>query len=397
MSAVRVAHVTTIPATLSVLLMHQLQAIRDAGFEVAAVSGPGPEMRELERAGIRHYALPSLNRRYDPLSDLRALVDLVGLFRRERFTIVHTHMPKTGVLGRLAARAARVPIIVNTVHGAYGIEHDHGFRRWLFLTLERLAAGVSDFELCQSREIFELFCDLAIFRAGRASHLGNGIDLAYFTPAAVDPMAVARLRREFSIPPEAPVVGTVGRLTSDKGYQEFFVAQARVCARYPRVVFIACGTAYDRDTLPTAAVERARANGVRFLGFRSDMREVYALMDLFVLPSHREGFPRAAMEAAAMGKALVLSDIRGCREVVTHGQNGMLVPAYQTEPLVQAILKLLAEPELRTRYGEASRRRALTEFDERKVFERVLATYGALLTLRERRSHPWFRRSAEPG
>src|SRR3972149_5042376 len=153
MSAVRVAHVTTIPATVSVLLMHQLQAIRDAGFEVLAVSGRGPETRELERAGIRHYALPSLNRRYDPLSDLRALVDLVGLFRRERFTIVHTHMPKTGVLGRLAARAAGGATIANTVPGLYGIEHDHGFRRWLFLPLERLAGGGSVFEVWQNHQL----------------------------------------------------------------------------------------------------------------------------------------------------------------------------------------------------------------------------------------------------
>lgn len=98
-----------------------------------------------------------------------------------------------------------------------------------------------------------------------------------------------------------------------------------------------------------------------------------------------------------MGKALVLSDIRGCREVVTHGQNGMLVPAFETEPLVQAILQLLADPELRTKYGGAARSRVLAEFDERKVFERVLATYGTLFTATERRRRPWFRRSAEPG
>jgi glycosyltransferase involved in cell wall biosynthesis len=380
---VRVAHVTTIDATLRVLLLHQLQAMRDAGFEVAGVSSSGPWTKDLEREGIRHFAVQSLNRQRDPLSDLRALVDLVRLFRRERFTIVHTHMPKTGVLGRLAAHLAGVPIIVNTVHGPYGIERDRGLRRWFFLTLERLAAGVSDFELCQSREIFDLFTNLGIFRAERSAHLGNGIDLRYLDPGTVDHDAVAALRRELNIPPGAPVIGTVGRLTVDKGYREFIAAHQTVTASRPDAVFIACGPADDRDALPPRLIEGAEAKGVRFLGFRSDMREIYALMDLFVMASYHEGFPRAAMEAAAMGKPLVLTDIRGCREVVTHGREGFLIPVRQVGPLAQAILHLLEDDGLRRRYGEASRKRALAEFDERHVVDHVLTTYRRLLTIQE--------------
>lgn len=383
MPEIKVAHVTTIDATLRFLLLRQLQAIQREGYAVAAVSSPGPWTKELEREGIVHHAVTSLSRGRDPLADLKALAELTRLFRRERFTIVHTHMPKTGVLGRLAAGLAGVPIVVNTIHGPYGIDADRGLRRWFFLTLERVAAAASDFELCQSREIFDLFTRVRIFHPARSAHLGNGIDLTYFDPAAVRPADVARLRRELRIPEGAPVVGTVGRLTWDKGYGEVIAAVARVHAAHPDAVVIAAGQPEERDALPPGVIRQAEAQGMRFLGFRFDIREIYALMDVFVLASYHEGFPRAAMEAAAMGKALVLTDIRGCREVVTPGRNGLLVPVRKVEPLAEAILRLVQDRELRRRFGEESRERAVEEFDERRVFERVLGVYRDLLRGRE--------------
>jgi glycosyltransferase involved in cell wall biosynthesis len=175
------------------------------------------------------------------------------------------------------------------------------------------------------------------------------------------------------------VIGTVGRVVLDKGYREFFAAAERVRAVRPDAAFVVAGQFEERDSVPEDLLRRARAGGVRFLGLRQDIREVYALMDVFALATYREGFPRAAMEAAAMARAMVLTDIRGCREVVTHGRNGWLVPARQAGPLADAILALLEEPSLRGRFGEESRRRAAQEFDERRVFARVIGVYGELL------------------
>ncbi|MGQ0571463.1 MAG: glycosyltransferase family 4 protein [Armatimonadota bacterium] len=381
---ITVAHVATADITLRYMLLPQLTAMQREGYAVAGISSPGAAAAGLTRVGITYHAIESLNRRWNPLADLRALIDLWRLFRRERFTIVHTHAPKTGVLGRVAARLAGIPIVVNTVHGLYGI--DRGPRaRWFFLTLERLAACGSDHEFCQSREDLDLLTRLRIIDPARSAYLGNGVDLQHFDPAAVNPVDIERLRADMRIPAESLVVGTVGRLVWEKGYREFLAAVELVRRARPDVTFIVVGPAEasKQDGVPPNVVRVAEERGVRFLGMRTDMRELYSLMDVFVLASYREGFPRSAIEAAAMGKPLVLTDIRGCREVVAHGRNGLLVPAQQATPLADAILALVADDGLRRRFGQASRVRALQEFDERRVIGCVLDVYKRLLVRKE--------------
>jgi glycosyltransferase involved in cell wall biosynthesis len=380
---VKVAHITTVDITLRYLLMNQLRAMQREGYRVAGVSSAGEVAHELRRDGVEHHTIKSLSRSWSPLDDLRAFVEIWRLCRRERFTIVHTHAPKTGVLGRLAARLAGVPVVVNTVHGLYGT--DRGPRaRWFFLTLERVAARVSDYEFCQSREDLDLLSGLRIVRPDRAAYLGNGIDLRHFDPGAVDARDLGRIRESLGIAGTALIVGAVGRLVLEKGYREFIAAAAQVRRIRPDTVFLAIGPPDESktDALSTEEIRLAGAHGVKFLGMRTDMRDLYALLDVFVLPSYREGFPRSAIEAAAMARAMVLTDIRGCREVVTHGENGLLVPAKQVPPLVEAILQLLNDAGLRRRFGGASRVRAVREFDETFVIRRILDVYKELLKSR---------------
>lgn len=376
-----VAHVTTVDVTLRFLLFNQMKAAQQAGFQVAAVSRPGPWTAELEREGIRHFPIAALGRRWDPLGDLRALAALTALFRRERFDLVHTHAPKTGVLGRIAARLAGTPGIVNTVHGLYGTEPGRPARRWFYLTLERLAASGSGFELCQSREDLDLLRQLRILQPARSAYLGNGVDLRRFDPAAIPDAALGALRRALDLPPGAVVVGTVGRLVLEKGLAEFLAAAGSVLRARRQVRVIVAGPPDDSkaDALPAALIHRAEAAGVRFLGLRTDMPALYRLIDVFVLASHREGFPRSAIEAAAMGRPLILTDIRGCREVVTPEREGMLVPVRDPDVLAAAITRLVDDASLRARFGAAARRRALAEFDEARIIARVLDTYRLVL------------------
>lgn len=377
----KVAHVTTVDVTLRFLLMGQLTALRREGFEVYGVSRSGPWTADLMQAGIGHYTIPHLTRHVNPAADIVALAELVRLFRRERFAIVHTHMAKSGVLGRLAARLAGVPIIVNTIHGPYGITPGHPGRRF-FLALERFGASLSHAELCQSREILDQLIRFRVLDASRASHLGNGVDLDHFSPDSVEPQALERLRRTLGISGGTVVVGTVGRLVHDKGYREFIAAAEGIASRRRDVCFLAVGPEEPEkaDAVSAQEIRRGEAAGVRFLGMRMDMRELYALMDIFVLASYREGFPRSAIEAAAMGKPLVVSDIPGCRDVVRDGVNGILVPVRNVEPLEQAIERLLNDADLRQRLGSQGRQYATDEFDERRVTARVVATYRRLLS-----------------
>jgi glycosyltransferase involved in cell wall biosynthesis len=382
-SRVRLAHITTVDLSLRFLLRDQLRAFVDAGYDVVAMSAPGPWVAGLEQVGVRHIAVPSLYRRWAPMADLHAFVGLVRALRQCRPTIVHTHTPKARILGRLAARVAGVPIVVNTFHGLYGVERGR-LRRRLFLCLERVAARWSDFEFSQSLE------DLATLRAARvadpdrSAYLGNGVDLGQFDPDRVDRRAA---RTHLGIDQQAVVVGTVGRLVWEKGYREFFTMAETLSRCEPKVVVLAIGPHEPgkRDAVPQGVVQDLERRGiVRFLGMQIDMPPLYAAMDLFVLASYREGFPRAAVEAAAMGLPLVLTDIRGCREVVQEGDNGYLVPLRDARRLTEAVQRLLRDRALRIRLGQASRRRAMAEFDERRVIATTLDVYRRLL---EERPH----------
>ena len=198
-------------------------------------------------------------------------------------------------------------------------------KRLLVYALEAIAARFSDAELFQNPEDLELTRRWHITRRRRARLLGNGVDLTRFDPDRVAPSERAAVRAELGVGPDDVVVGTVGRLVAEKGYPELFEA-ARSLG--PGVVLVVVGPddPEKADRLPAELVEAAAADGVRFLGMRDDVDRLYAAFDVFVLPSHREGFPRAAMEAAAMGLPVVATDIRGCRQVVDDGVTGMLVP-----------------------------------------------------------------------
>lgn len=374
----KLAHLTTSDISLELLLGHQLRAYRAAGFDVTGISAGGRWSAALQAAGISHIAVPSLMRSWAPLADARAFADLLAIFRRHRFDIVHTHNPKTGVLGRIAARLAGVPIVVNTVHGLYGTDGGAA-RRAVFLGLERLAAACSDFEFCQSREDLDALRTLGIIRTERSMFIGNGVDLTSFNPAAVDRAAV---RKALGIAPETIVVGTVGRLVWEKGLAEFFAAAERVRAARPAVQFIVVGPADDgkADAVPpTVTADLERRGVVRFLGLRTDMRDLYRAMDLFVLASYREGFPRSAAEAAAMGLPLILTDIRGCREVVTDGYNGLLIPPRDAAALEAAVRSLVDQPGVRRQFAEVNRQLALVAFDERRIIAQMLEVYRTLL------------------
>ena len=386
---VRVAHIATIDLTLRAMLLPQLLCLRDAGFEVVGISGPGDSVQELESEGIRHIPWPHATRAWDLGADVRAFLELLAIFRRERFDIVHTHNPKPGVMGRIAGRIAGVPCVVNTTHGLYATPDDPLKRKAPVLALEWLAARVSDLELYQSEEDLTWARRIGLVSRSKGILLGNGVDLSRFDPAVVPTERLTQLRREFGIPSDAVVIGTVGRLVAEKGFRELFAAARRVCEAYPHVWFLIVGPK-DPDKWDALGSEDVEAIGDRVVvtGWREDVRDLLGMMDVFVLASWREGVPRAAIEAAAMGRALVLTDIRGCREVVRHHMEGMLVPVRDGAGLAAAISTLVDDARLRERLGGAARARALVRFDERRVKEIVVAHYRRLLASKGRAIAP---------
>ncbi len=315
-----------------------------------------------------------------PRRDLAAIPELVSLFRELEPDIVHTHNPKPGVYGRIAARAARVPVVVNTVHGLYALPTDPFAKRAVVYTLERIAASCSDAELLQNPEDAPVLRRLGV-PAARLHPLGNGIDLGRFGTDRVDPQRVEVLRKEMGAEPDDVICGLVGRLVWEKGYREVLDAARVLRDRVPNLRFAIIGP-FDgdkRDAVQPSDVAAAEALGnVRFLGMRDDVEALYAAMDFYALASYREGFPRSAMEAAASGLPIVATDIRGCRQVVDHERTGLLVEPRSAVALAAAIERVATDAPRRAAMGTAARAKAHQEFDQAQVIETTLAVYERL-------------------
>ncbi|WP_353953333.1 glycosyltransferase [Knoellia sp. S7-12] len=351
--------------SLALLLSTELEVDVSEGHEVFGISAPGRYVPRVEMLGVTHVPLPALTRSWNPRQDFEAFRDLIHALRSLDLDVLHTHNPKTGVMGRIAGRLAGIPVVVNTCHGLWARPEDRLRKRAFVYGAEALAIRFSDYELFQNaadRDTMRRF-----LKPGRHEVVGNGVDLERFQP---DPEGRRRVREELGVSDDDLLVGTIGRQVREKGLAEF----AEVAHRLgDRATFVWVGPEDGSDARTPVPHEDA----VRFLGERTDMDAIYSALDVFVLASHREGFSRASMEAAACDVAMVLTDIRGCREIGTHEEHLLLAPAGDATALGYAVQRLLDSAPLRTRLGDAAAARARDEFDQREIAYRSLAVYAA--------------------
>lgn len=364
--ALRVGHLTTVDLSLAVLLATELEHDVANNFVTYGLSAPGQYVDRIERLGVTHVPIPSLTRSWDLRRDLAATQELWKALRSLNLDVLHTHNPKTGVLGRVLGRAAGIPVVVNTCHGLWFRPDSPTYVRALVIGAEAVAARFSDAELFQNNEDRQTL--RPVLRSGRSRVVGNGVDLERFVP---DQNRRRRVRDELGIGPDELLVGGVGRRVAEKGLPEYAMAAHRLAHR---AQFLWVGPP-DPDKPDAVDVD---SPDVRLLGNRDDMEAIYPALDVFVLPSHREGFSRSGMEAAACGVAMVLSDIRGCREVGAHQKQLLLVPPGDPDALTAAISRLLDDARLRSTLGDAARARAVAHFDQRAVADVSLETYRAV-------------------
>jgi glycosyltransferase involved in cell wall biosynthesis len=382
---IKVAHIAASDVTLTTLLLNQLSRFREAGFEVSGIAARGPHAAQLDSVGVQFFEIP-VSRSLSPLSDLKALIALVQLLRRERFDIIHTHTPKGGLLGQYAALLAGTPIRVHTIHGLYFPGFMRPEQRWLYVWLERITLAFSQLNFSQNPEDIPVAIEERISRPERLSQIGNGIPLDRFDPSRFSSEERRAIRSELGLSDDHVVIGMVGRLVAEKGYREAFEAARLVRERVPNARFLFVGRFEPKaDAIQKEELEKHDiADIAQFLGHRDDVPRLYAAMDLFILPSHREGFPRSVMEAAAMALPSVVTDIRGCRQTVEHAVTGLMVPLRDPQRLADAIEELATDPGKRARMGKAAREKALREFDENRIIDSIIAAYRQLTALPKR-------------
>lgn len=356
-----------------------------------ALSGPAAtsDERQWKSREFPHDEGP-ICRELSPCRDVYALTWLVRYFRHHRYDVVHTHTPKAGLIGPLAARLAGVPLIVHTVHGFLFHDRMPLPARFAGRTVETWTAAWVDALLFQSSE------DYAI--AGRTRglggpfrfYVGNGIDLDRFRQA--DSVADrSRLRSALGIGPSDFVVGYVGRLVKEKGVLDLLRAFERFCQSRSHARLLIVGPqekATQKDSLSDEDLGYWRERvPVIFTGYRSDVAELYSTMDLFVLPSYREGLPRALVEACTSGIPAIATEIRGNSEVLQHGVTGLLFPPGDVESLVLSMTQAADQPGLTHARAAAARDHATARFDQKQVFGRVDQAYSELWSKGQGRQH----------
>lgn len=353
------------------------QAIRDAGHDLILVSPPGPYGEKLQAMGFRWIVAPMERRSLNPLKELSLVNWLRRLIVRERVELVHGFTIKCAVYGSLAGRLARVPARVNAVAGMGYVFTSSDAKARLLRPLVRglmaAALGGSNARLIlQNPDDVELFRRAKLVDASQI-HLiaGSGVDCRRFTPSEMPASTPERFR-----------IVLPARLLWDKGLAEYVDAATRLHAEGRKIDFLLAGTPDPGN--PAAVPEKTlvsweNAGLVKRLGHVDDMPGLFRSVDAVVLPSYREGLPKGLIEAAASGLPLVTTNVPGCREVVTHGVDGLLVPAKDGAALAAAIAQLHDDTTLRKRLGAAARETALTKFDERLVLKRTLDVYRELL------------------
>ena len=375
MRALRICQLCAVDFTLQHFLLPLIDGLLAKGWNVTSVCSDGKYGVEIHQRGYQYLPINISRSMLDVFSHVRTVWVLYRLFRRESFDVLHVHTPVAAWLGRIAGRLARVPLIVYTAHGFYFHDEMPKYKYRFYVWLERLSRELTDLLFTQSSEDASTAVVEGIATQGNIVAIGNGVCVDLFTPANRE--RKMRVRAALGIPVGASVVGVVARIVREKGLVEFLGAAVQLGQRFPNAYFLLVGERLtsDREESLKPELQDARTKlGPRLmvLGHRYDVADVLSTMDIFCLPSYREGMPRSIIEAMMMELPVVATNIRGSREEVIDGETGLLVPTHSSTRLTQALGRLITDQNLSRRMGKAGRQRALKLYDERRVVARQI-------------------------
>ncbi|WP_158679946.1 sugar transferase [Deinococcus sp. NW-56] len=372
-------------------LRGQVRLLAQRGWRVGVSSDPTtPGQLETFAHQEQAEALPvPMHREISPRDDLKSLMTMYRTLRRFRPAVTNVGTPKAGLLGGLAAVAARVPVRVYTLHGLR-LETARGASRQMLLLTERIALACAHRVVCVSPSLRERVHELGLAPVHKTLVLGEGSVNGVRLPSTPDPSVTEQFRQSLGLGTGQPVLGFVGRFTRDKGIPELIEAFGQVRARFPSAVLLLIGDYEAGDPVEPRVREAIETiPGIIRTGFVPDVYPYYPLMTLLILPTHREGFPTVALEAAAFGLPVVTTDATGARDAVQQGVTGWQVPVGDVQALATALSEALADPLEARRRGEAGRRRVEAHFRPEDVQQRWAELYDDLWKWRQLSSqHP---------
>ena len=384
----KLIRITTVPISFKVLLKGQLRFMASNGFDVKGVSSEGEELREVhENEGIVMEAI-NMSRKITPFQDLKSLWEMWNFLRKEKPQIVHTHTPKAGIIGMLAARLAGVPHRLHTVAGLPLMEAT-GIKRKILNLVEKLTYSSATRVYPNSKGLYDFILQNNFTQSNKlkiiANGSSNGINTTFFSPDQVTELERVALREKLNIQPDDFVFVFVGRIVSDKGINELIKAFSELKTAENNELtsiklLLVGGLESDLDPLhPETLAEINQNKGIISAGFQQDVRPFFAISDALAFPSYREGFPNVVMQAGAMGLPSIVSDINGCNEIIVEGENGLIIPPKNVEKLKEKMLTLAKDKNLYAKLKENSRRMIEKRYEQSVVWNALLEEYEGLL------------------
>lgn len=372
---IKILQICAIDETLKSLLLPLIDRLAHEGFDVTTCCSSGRNSDKLRDMG---YDIENIEiaRGINLKSNTHSVINLYKLIKARKFDIVHVHTPVAALLGRIAARLAGTPVIIYTAHGFYFHERMQRIKYRILVSIEKFAGRLlTDYIFTQSEEDRQTAINEKIIDEKCICTISNGVDVSNkFNPGNISIDEVTRKRKELNIGVNDKVIMFVGRLVKEKGIIELLEAFKGLENKNYKLLLVGGLLSSERDKETYDYISRivSENSSIIMAGSRSDINDVLYMSNLFVLPSYREGMPRSIIEAMAMGKPVIATNIRGCREEVVDGETGYLVEVGNSEQIKNKIIEILENLELERSMGIKARQRAEELFDEDIVLDRQI-------------------------
>ncbi|AWX45800.1 Capsular polysaccharide biosynthesis glycosyltransferase CapM [Flagellimonas maritima] len=384
MTKEKIIRITTVPRSLGGLLRGQLKFMTRS-FDIVGISSSdnGRLDKVAHDENIRVIPL-EMTRRITPIKDIRAVIQLYRILKKEKPLIVHSHTPKAGTVGMIAAKLAGVPHRLHTIAGLPLVEAT-GIKRWLLNSVEKLTYSCATKIYPNSFGLEKIILEHGFTKPEKlkvlANGSSNGIDMEHFDPSLFTIEQKETLKKITKIKREDFVFVYVGRFVTDKGINELIAAFTEINKSYSNTKLLLVGN-YEKELdpiLPESEDLIDKHSNIIAVGWKIDVRPYFAIADVLLFPSYREGFPNVVMQAGAMGLYSAVTDINGCNEIIIEGENGTIFPPKDTTALIKVMEDILNKKNTSVYDSEKIRELIANRYDQKMIWKTIEAEYQTLI------------------
>lgn len=383
-NAISIAFLSHVDINLYLFRTRLMKEMRKRGCRVYAIVPRGEYTDLIQKEGVETIEYKISRKSLNPVNAIKTILTIADVMRRKNIVLLHSFTFKPNIYGAIAGALAGVPVIVNHITGLGYVYTERSLKakllRMISSSLYWIAFNFASMVVFQNRDDMKVL-GCYVKPEKRMVIVSSGVDVSTYNPGVVSEHVMIELKKALGISSEQIVITLIARLNRHKGIYEFIDAAQELIKKNKNCLFLVIGWIDEGNpaALSKEYLKRVESKRIRFLGKRNDIIELLSITDIFVLPSYREGTPHTVLEAMAMGKPVVTTNVPGCRETIIHKESGLLIPAREYKPLVSALHELIMDKHERRQMGVASRKRAEEIFSDKIINGKIWAMYKNLL------------------